>query len=96
MTDRAVDPERPREPNAFDRPAGYSGQEYHRDREADEGARAADPSAPVPDGDPDLPAHNGARASVDPVTGAVSGAGMLRSTNNCFRYLPPRSNTWMR
>lgn len=71
-----VDPERPRDNNAFDRPDGYSGQGYTADREAAEGDRAADPARPGEDGHPDLPRHNGARASVDPATGEVGGAGM--------------------
>jgi hypothetical protein len=75
MPDQRVDPERPRGANAFDRPDGYSGEEYQPGREAAEGERAADPAPPAASDHPDLPSHNGARASVDPATGAVSGAG---------------------
>lgn len=76
MADQRVDPERAREPNASDQPRGYSGQEYHREREAAEGDRVGEPPAPSPDGHPDLPPDNGARATVDQATGAVSGSGM--------------------
>lgn len=70
-----VDPERPRDRNAFDRPDGYSGQGYTADRERAEGARAADASVhPEADGR-DLPPDTGHRASVDPRTGEVRGSG---------------------
>lgn len=69
--------------NAFDRPDGYSGQEYTRDREAEEAAR--DPSGRVnPHGDmqrreqhdgTDIPPEAGTRAFFDPATGAVHGSG---------------------
>lgn len=74
--DPPIDPERPRDANAFDRPTGYSGQGYTREREAAEGRRHADPAfAPDPDGR-DLPPDNGARASLDARTGEVHGAGV--------------------
>ncbi|WP_174279498.1 hypothetical protein [Sphingomonas bacterium] len=76
MPDRSVDPERPRDHNAFDRADGYSGQGYDREREAAQGRADADPDAPAPDGHPGLPTHNGARAGIDPSTGEVHGAGM--------------------
>lgn len=71
-----VDPERPHDPAPFNRPEGYSGQGYRRADEDALGLRAADPPVPAPDGHPDLPSDNGARASVDPVTGEVHGSGM--------------------
>lgn len=76
MPDQRVDPERPREPKPFNQAQGYSGQEYHRDRETAEGDRSAEPAAPAPNGHPDLPPDNGARASIDRQTGEVSGAGV--------------------
>lgn len=75
MPDQPVDPERPRHANAFDQPTGYSGQDYRIERERAEGRRGADPAfRPDRDG-PDLPPDNGVRASVDPRTGEVHGAG---------------------
>ena len=71
MPDRPVDPERPRDANAFDRADGYAGQGYALDREQAEGARAADPA--VVAGEDGLPPDNGRRASVDPATGEVHG-----------------------
>lgn len=76
MPDRPVDPTRPREGNAFDRPTGYSGQDYGREHEAAEGRRAAGDKAGTPDAAADLPPDNGRRASIDPVTGEVHGAGV--------------------
>ena len=69
--------------NAFDTQEGYSGQDYHVDREEAEAAR--DPSGQVnpgadrrpadnPEG-ADLPPENGRRAFVDPRTGEVHGSG---------------------
>lgn len=75
MTDQPVDPERPRRGNAFDQPTGYSGQDYRVDRERAEGRRGADPAFRPHDDGADLPPDNGARASVDPRTGEVHGAG---------------------
>ncbi len=75
-------PDKDRSPaNAFDRPDGYSGQDYHIDRERAEGARH--PSGEVnPDADPSarpnddaLPPENGRRASFDSATGEVHGSG---------------------
>lgn len=75
MPDQPVDPERPRQANAFDQPTGYSGQDYAVAREREIGRQAADPVfRPEPD-ERDLPPDNGARASVDPSTGEVHGAG---------------------
>ena len=68
--------------NAFDSDKGYSGQEYHPDREAKEGAKApsgtvaARPGDTPPDDDADLPPDAGRRASFDPRTGEVHGSGM--------------------
>lgn len=76
MPDHPIDPERPRDGNAFDRREGFSGQDYHREREAAEGRRAADPPLPGETGHPDLPPDNGRRASVDPRTGEVRGSGV--------------------
>ena len=76
MTDRPVDPERPRDGNAFDQPSGYSGQGYDRSHEAAEGARDLDLAGRPADAHPGLPRHNGARAGFDKTTGAVHGAGM--------------------
>lgn len=76
MPDQPIDPERQRDGNAFDQPTGYSGQDYRVDREVAEGRRAADPTfEPNPDEQRDLPPDNGQRASVDPRTGEVHGAG---------------------
>ena len=75
MTQQPVDPERPRDANAFDQPDGYSGQGYTAGREIAEGAAAADPVFRNRTDDRDLPPDNGQRASVDPATGAVHGSG---------------------
>ena len=75
MTASPVDPEHHPD-HAFDQPTGYSGQGYIREREVAEGRRHADPAVtPEPDGR-DIPPDNGARASVDPRTGEVHGAGI--------------------
>ncbi|HSX53729.1 MAG TPA: hypothetical protein VLG14_00390 [Sphingomonas sp.] len=65
--------------NPFDSKSGYSGQEYHRDREAAEllrdppgGKRAADQKV---DEDANDPPEAGRRASFDPDTGDVHGSG---------------------
>ena len=68
-----VDPERPRQDNAFDQPDGYSGQEYTIGREQAAGQRTADRAAAPASGG--LPPDNGRRASVDPDTGEVRGSG---------------------
>ena len=66
--------------NAFDRDDGYSGQDYTKHREAEEGAklpagtvaaRPEDAAAP----DKDLPPEAGRRAFFDPKTGEVHGSG---------------------
>lgn len=75
MSNQPVDPEHPRNSNAFDQPTGYSGQDYSAQREREEGRRHADPAfRPEPAG-PDLPPDNGQRATIDPRTGEVHGAG---------------------
>lgn len=70
--------------NAFDTAEGYSGQEYHIDRERAEGARhpsgevnaERDPASPPrQEGSADLPPENGRRAWFDSATGAVHGSG---------------------
>ena len=73
MSDRSVDPERPRDANAFDRPDGYSGQGYTVAREAAEGRRAVEPAGATDDRD--VPPDAGHRAGADPVTGEVHGSG---------------------
>ena len=70
-----IDPERPRQGNAFDQPDGYSGQDYARAREQADGD-AARPPAFAGEQEADLPPDNGARASVDPTTGEVRGSGV--------------------
>lgn len=82
--ERRVDPER-RERNAFDVSTGYSGQDYHRDREEQERRRAPggqvhpglaeEERATARAGGEDIPPENGRRAWIDPATGAVHGAG---------------------
>ena len=75
MPDQPVDPERPRHANAFDRPGGYSGQDYRVGRELAEGASHADPAFRASDEGADQPPDQGQRAHVDPRTGEVHGAG---------------------
>jgi hypothetical protein len=66
--------------NAFDREDGYSGQDYAKDREAEEGAKlpagtvAARPADAQPPAE-DLPPEAGRRAYFDPKTGEVHGSG---------------------
>ena len=75
MPDQPVDPEHLPQANAFDRADGYSGQDYTAAREREEGRRHADPAfRPAPD-TRDIPPDAGRRASVDPRTGEVHGAG---------------------
>ena len=74
MTD-PVDPERPRDSNEFDRPAGYSGQGYTIGRDLAEGARAADPAFRSQVDGRDIPVDEGHRASADRDTGEVHGSG---------------------
>lgn len=78
----AVPVGRPESTNAFDSPDGYSGQDYHVDRERAEGRRH--PSGEVnADSDRDvlaqdarnIPAENGRRAWFDSATGEVHGSG---------------------
>lgn len=73
MSDRPIDPERPRGDRPFDQSAGFSGQTYRRNDEA--ALHAPDTSPPGSD-HPDLPPDNGRRASVDAATGEVHGAGI--------------------
>jgi len=72
-----VDPQRRQPANAFDSPHGYSGQEYHPDRDRAEIARdpsgAVSPRAIKP-GDR-RPVERGTAAWVDPTTGEVHGSG---------------------
>ncbi|PXA97067.1 hypothetical protein DMC47_15960 [Nostoc sp. 3335mG] len=77
MTDRNTsDPANP-----FDATNGYSGQDYHLDREQAEGRRhpagEVDPKAdraPAPNA-PNDPPEAGRRAFFDPATGEVHGSG---------------------
>lgn len=75
MTDRPIDPERPRD-RPFDRPDGVFGQGYRREDEEAIGRENADPPAPSGTDHPDLGPDNGRRASIDPRTGEVHGAGV--------------------
>lgn len=75
MSDPKVDPERPRDANAFDQVDGYSGQGYTVGRELAEGARSADPAFRARVDGRDLPPDSGRRASVDRDTGEVHGSG---------------------
>jgi hypothetical protein len=70
--------------NPFDTDTGYSGQDYHRDREAEllrqEPPGQVDPRGPdrAPDAAPDDAAigrENGRFASFDPATGQLHGSG---------------------
>ncbi|KQN36654.1 hypothetical protein ASG37_13825 [Sphingomonas sp. Leaf407] len=72
----AVDPERTRPHNAFDRPDGRTGQEYDRTRDADQARADAGPapSLNAQDGR-DLPPDNGRRAWIAP-NGEAHGSGM--------------------
>jgi hypothetical protein len=82
-TDDGAEPQRR---SAFDTPTGYSGQDYHREREAAEGERFAsghpltgDPASVTPPAtDTDgrnIPPENGRRGWIDPATGEVHGSG---------------------
>lgn len=70
-----------RRDNPFDTSTGYSGQDYHRDRE--EAERRLDPpggqlpeAGQVPDEESgDVPPENGRRAFFDPATGKAHGSG---------------------
>lgn len=70
-----VDPDRTEPLNAFDRPSGYSGQEYDRERQAEQAAAEARPvsAAPTDDGR-DIPPEAGRRAFVA-ANGEVHGSG---------------------
>ena len=67
--------------NPFDTLSGYSGQEYHRDREAELAAREPAGGQPGPqaiageNAMQDMPIENGRRAFSDAATGAVHGSG---------------------
>jgi hypothetical protein len=68
--------------NPFDRMDGYSGQDYHRDREAELARQHPGGEHLVEDGAPeqtqDRPGDTpeaGRAASIDPATGAVLGSG---------------------
>jgi hypothetical protein len=81
--DQRAKPEPNASPNAFDVATGYSGQDYHLNREQAEGRRhpsgevnpQAAPRALDDDGSQTLPPENGKRAYFDPKTGAVHGSG---------------------
>ncbi len=68
-------------PNPFDTDTGYSGQEYHRDREQelldaedrDQGRSKTERTGD--DRDAAAPPETGHRARIDPITGEVHGAG---------------------
>lgn len=66
--------------NNFDRKDGYSGQDYNRNREAEEGKKtpsgtvAARPGEADPSQE-DFPPEAGRRAFFDPNTGEVHGSG---------------------
>jgi len=72
-----VDPQRRKPANGFDTLDGYSGQDYHRDRESEEAARypsgAVSPRAVAPG--ERRTAERGTAAWVDPDTGEVHGSG---------------------
>lgn len=69
------------ESDPFDTDTGYSGQEYHRDREQEQvGAEGDNPARSNAgrvgdDRDVAAPPEAGHRARIDPQTGAVHGAG---------------------
>ena len=68
-----IDPERPRDEEAFNRAGGYSGQDEHvRDEELKRQEAPAGTVAARPEG---AGSGNGARASFDPATGATRGSG---------------------
>ncbi|WP_298809286.1 hypothetical protein [uncultured Sphingomonas sp.] len=75
-----VDHERSHQPAPFNRPEGYTGQDYSVEDERARGARApsgtvaARPGEHVRDAAP-VPPDNGQRASFDPATGEVHGSG---------------------
>ena len=75
MPNQPIDPERPRHANPFDQAEGYSGQAYDVAREREVVRAQAEPAfRPAPD-PRDLPPDDGRRASIDPRTGEVHGAG---------------------
>ncbi|ODP37264.1 hypothetical protein [Sphingomonas turrisvirgatae] len=62
--------------NPFDTENGYSGQDYHRAREAELAAQGSAGRDGQPAADDDAtPPEAGKRAHIDPATGAVHGAG---------------------
>lgn len=70
-----VDPERTEPLNAFDRPGGYSGQEYDRERQAEQAASEQRPASPTPDDDGrNIPPETGRRAFIAP-NGEAHGSG---------------------
>ncbi|HVJ02951.1 MAG TPA: hypothetical protein VM662_12270 [Sphingomonas sp.] len=77
--EEAIERDPVRRANPFDTATGYSGQEYHRDREAElarQDPPGGTPSAPAPQPrGADIPPENGRRPFVDPATGAVHGSG---------------------
>jgi hypothetical protein len=82
--------ESPEGRNAFDSHQGYSGQEYHIDRERAEGHRHPSGEVnPASDRKPvskrvreDIPPENGRRAFFDSATGIVHGAGSSAGGGN--------------
>lgn len=70
-----VDPERTGPLNAFDRPDGYSGQEYDGKRQAEQAASEQRPAAAIPaDDGREIPPEAGRRASIS-ANGEVHGSG---------------------
>ncbi len=70
-----VDPDRSVPLNAFDRPSGYSGQEFDRDRAAEQATAEARPASPTPPDDGrDIPPETGRRAFIA-ANGEVHGSG---------------------
>ena len=70
-----VDPKRTEPQNAFDRPSGYSGQEFDRDRQAEQAATERRPASPVPGDDGrEIPPEAGRRAFIAP-NGEAHGSG---------------------
>lgn len=70
-----VDPDRTAPLNAFDRPTGYSGQEYDRERQAEQAAAEARPTSPPPaDDGREIPPETGRRAFIA-ANGEAHGSG---------------------
>jgi hypothetical protein len=70
-----VDPDRTEPLNAFDRADGYSGQEYDRERQAEQAAAERRPASPTQaDDGREIPPEAGRRASIS-ADGEVHGSG---------------------